>query len=97
MEDVATAEISRAQVWEWIRHQEVMLDDGRKISFDMVDEMIAEELDKMLEQMGESSFLDGGYPRAAEIFTMLIHKEEFEEFLTIPAYKELIKGGLIND
>ncbi|WP_029268179.1 malate synthase A [Virgibacillus alimentarius] len=97
MEDAATAEISRAQVWQWIRHQEGMLDDGRKITFDMVDEMIAEELDKMLDQMGESSFLDGGYPRAAEIFTMLIHKEEFEEFLTIPAYKELIKGGLIND
>jgi malate synthase len=85
MEDAATAEISRSQVWQWIRSPKGKLEDGRKITADLVRKLIAEELPKVRELAGKSA----AYPRAAKIFEEMSTKEEFTEFLTLPLYEEL--------
>ena len=84
MEDAATAEISRSQVWQWIRSPKGVLDDGRKVTAEMVRACVPEELAK-IEALG----LPGKFARAAEIFTAMSTKEDFEEFLTLPLYEEL--------
>lgn len=89
MEDAATAEISRAQVWQWIRHPKGKLEDGRKITRELVDEMIEEELEKIRGLVGENAFRAGQYGLARELFAMLIENDQFEEFLTIPGYQYL--------
>jgi malate synthase len=81
MEDAATAEISRTQVWQWLRHG-AKLNDGRKITAEMVREIIS----SMLQRPG----WDGGrYPQAAQLFEQLALSEELEEFLTLRAYNYL--------
>jgi malate synthase len=78
MEDAATAEISRAQVWQQIHHG-ARLDDGRRI-------IVEQELVKTAQQIGIERFGAGRYDDAAALFTRLVEAEEFEEFLTLPAY-----------
>lgn len=85
MEDAATAEISRSQVWQWIRSSKGVLEDGRKVTLEMVFAMIPEELAKVQALMGAGAT----YPRAAEIFTEMVTQDEFEEFLTLPLYEEI--------
>jgi malate synthase len=87
MEDAATAEISRSQVWQWIRSPKGVLDDGRKVTEGMVREMIPEELAKVKQVApnGDSPT----YERAAEIFERMSTSEKFEEFLTLPLYEEI--------
>jgi malate synthase len=89
MEDAATAEISRAQVWQWIRHEKGILNDGRKVTFELVDEMIDEELEKIKIQLGEERFENGKFDEATALFRNLIEQDEFLEFLTIPGYEKL--------
>jgi malate synthase len=89
MEDTATAEISRAQVWQWIQHPEGKLPDGRKITADLVREMMAEELDKIEEMLGTAVFRAGQFQRARDLFDKLVTANEFIEFLTLPGYKLL--------
>jgi malate synthase len=87
MEDAATAEISRSQVWQWIRSTKGTLDDGRKVTADMVRAMITEELPKV-----KNDAPDGGsmnYERAAEIFEEMSTSAAFAEFLTLPLYEEI--------
>lgn len=93
MEDAATAEISRAQVWQWIRHPEGKLDDGRKITFELFDNILNKEMEKIKSLVGEEAFSQGAYEKAATIFTDLVKNDTFTEFLTIPAYGQLIEGG----
>jgi malate synthase len=87
MEDAATAEISRSQVWQWIRSPKGVLEDGRKVTAEMVREMIPQELAKVKQVVG------GGdtptYSRAAEIFEQMSTSEQFAEFLTLPLYEEI--------
>ncbi|HJV81489.1 malate synthase A [Noviherbaspirillum sp.] len=85
MEDAATAEISRSQVWQWIRSPKGVLEDGRKVSADMVRAMIPEELKKVKEVVGEGAT----YDRAAQIFEQMSTSENFAEFLTLPLYEEV--------
>ncbi len=87
MEDAATAEISRSQVWQWIRSDKGVLDDGRKVDAAMVRGMIAEELIKVQQVApnGDSP----SYPRAARIFEDMSTSESFAEFLTLPLYEEI--------
>jgi len=87
MEDAATAEISRSQVWQWIRSPKGVLEDGRKVTADMVRAMIPEELAnaKRAAPNGDSPT----YARAAEIFEKMSTSEEFAEFLTLPLYEEI--------
>ncbi len=85
MEDAATAEISRSQVWQWIRSSKGNLEDGRKITADMVRAMIPEELAKVKESVGNGAT----YDRAAQIFEDMSTSEDFAEFLTLPLYEEI--------
>jgi malate synthase len=92
MEDAATAEISRAQVWQWIRHK-AKLADGRVIDKALCRKLLEEELQKLKKLAGEEAYAKGRYKDAAKIFLDLIEAEKFPEFLTIPAYELLISEG----
>ena len=84
MEDAATAEISRSQVWQWIRSPKGVLDDGRKVTADLVKQLVPEELAKI-----KAGGFAGRFDRGAEIFTKMSTQEAFEEFLTLPLYEEI--------
>jgi malate synthase len=87
MEDAATAEISRSQVWQWI-HGEVILDDGPLVTKDVVERMIDEELGKIREVVGDS-FDTARYGQAVALFTEVALADSFAEFLTLPAYERM--------
>src|SRR5437870_10483864 len=89
MEDAATAEISRAQVWQWIRHPRGMLDDGRKVTKELFRSVLNEELAKIKTQMGEKRFANGKFDVARELFDRITTDDEFAEFLTLPGYEKL--------
>jgi malate synthase len=86
MEDAATAEISRSQVWQWIRSPKGRLDDGRKVDAAMVRVLIPQELAKVKADVGGDT---ATYDRAAQIFEAMSTAEQFAEFLTLPLYEEL--------
>ena len=85
MEDAATAEISRAQVWQWIRSAKGVLEDGKKVTAEMVVAMIPEELAKVKALVGDGAT----YDRAAKIFEEMSTSASFAEFLTLPLYEEI--------
>ena len=88
MEDAATAEISRSQVWQWMRSPKGRLDDGRKVTRELVATLIPEEMTKIREYLGPA-FAEGRYDEAAEIFATLVNDDTFAEFLTLPAYARI--------
>jgi malate synthase len=88
MEDAATAEISRSQVWQWIRSPKGTLDDGRKVTKELVAACLPEETAKIRELLG-TAYADGRYDDAARIFADLVNSDTFVEFLTLPAYERL--------
>lgn len=88
MEDAATAEISRSQLWQWVHHK-ARLTDGRLIDFDLCVKTLDEELARLRTLVGNLPFLAGEYQRAAELLLELIRSEDFVEFLTLPAYDRL--------
>ena len=92
MEDAATAEISRAQVWQWIRHG-AKLGDGRRIDAALCRAVLDEELAKLREAAGDRAYEDGRYDDAARLFRELIEAPAFPEFLTLPAYDMIIAEG----
>jgi malate synthase len=89
MEDAATAEISRSQVWQWIHHPSGVLDDGRKVTVELYRQITAEELAKLRAQLGEAAFAAGHYERAARILDEISTADAFETFLTLPAYRAI--------
>ncbi len=86
MEDAATAEICRAQLWQWIHHPRGILQDGRKVTADLFRHMMVEELEKIRAAVGDAAYATGGYDRAANLFDKLTVSNDFVEFLTIPGY-----------
>jgi malate synthase len=88
MEDAATAEISRAQLWQWIHHG-AHLKDGRKIDYALCDAMIQEELEKA-KQIGNPARM-AAYEKSAQLMRDMIRSPQFVEFLTIPAYGRLLQ------
>jgi malate synthase len=84
MEDAATAEISRSQVWQWIRSPKGVLDDGRKVTADLVRALIPEELAKV-----KATGAEGQFDRAAQIFGHMSTHPDFAEFLTLRLYEEI--------
>ena len=88
MEDAATAEIARSQIWQWSHHPEGKLDDGRQVTVEMVQSMIPEELAKIRDDYGEA-YDEIKMNQATDLFFKLVAEEEFEEFLTIRAYDQL--------
>jgi malate synthase len=89
MEDAATAEIARAQVWQWIRHPKGVLDDGRKVTVELFRQITREELARLRSQLGEAAFAAGNFERAARIIDEITTAETFETFLTLPAYRAI--------
>lgn len=88
MEDAATAEISRTQVWQWL-HNGCQLSDGRKITGAMIRDVIKEQLDKIRGQVGEARYDAGKYPQAAALFEQMMVSPECKDFLTTEAYRYL--------
>lgn len=90
MEDAATAEISRAQVWNWLNHPEGKLKDGRRLTPQLCRQMLAEELQNIEAMVGTAAFKQGAFKQATALFEQLIFAPDFPEFLTIPAYGLLV-------
>src|SRR5262245_34821902 len=89
MEDAATCEISRAQVWQWIRHPRGVLDDGRKVTVELFRSLMDEELDKIRADIGTAAFNQGKFALARKIFDQVTTSPKLVEFLTFPAYEQL--------
>jgi malate synthase len=93
MEDAATAEISRAQVWQWVRHGET-LDDGRPVTPDLVRKLAESELERIRGEIGDDEWFEkeGRPDLSRSLFERVaLSGDEFVEFLTLPAYEELLK------
>jgi malate synthase len=91
MEDAATAEISRAQLWQWVHHHAEM-DDGLPVTVEMVDEVIADELELAKERVDAERY--SAYVKAAELMRELVRAPRFMDFLTVPAYERVLAEGL---
>ena len=92
MEDAATAEISRAQLWQWMRHG-ARLKDGRLIDMALFKAAMGEELKKICAATGEDGFATGHFEDAAELFERMSAAETFPEFLTLPAYEMMLSAS----
>jgi malate synthase len=88
MEDAATAEISRCQVWQWLRG-EAQLSDGRKVTREMVRETIPSQLRHIRSVVGPASFDKGKFPLAAQLFEQMLVSDDLKEFLTLEASRYL--------
>src|SRR5579875_113088 len=89
MEDAATVEIARSQIWQWVHHPKGILDDGRKVTIELFRELVPQELEKIKAAIGEEEYSTRKFALAVEILDGIISKEEFTEFLTLPAYQYL--------
>jgi malate synthase len=85
MEDAATAEISRSQVWQWI-HNAVELDDGTTVSATLVREETEAQLARVRDELGVAAWAASRFATAGELFLRLVLDDGFEQFLTLPAY-----------
>jgi malate synthase len=88
MEDAATAEISRAQVWQWIKHRAPV--DGQIVSKDRLHEVVHEELVRIRREVGEARFETGRFTAAQALFERLATADEMADFLTLPAYEQIL-------
>ena len=86
MEDAATAEISRTQVWQWLKN-EVKLEDGRLFTQALFNDIFDNEVEKIITEVGPDKIVNTKFKLAIELFKKLVTAEEFEEFLTVPAYQ----------
>jgi malate synthase len=89
MEDAATAEISRAQVWQWVHHETGVLDEGRNVSYVLFKTLLGEELEKIRENVGDEYFNIGNYQHAAELMDQITADDHFAPFLTTVAYQDV--------
>ncbi len=90
MEDAATAEISRAQVWQWIHHPKGILEDGTEVTVELFREVLDEELEKIKNDIvGPERWEQDEFVTAAELFDRISTQDEFVEFLTLPGYEYL--------
>jgi malate synthase len=87
MEDAATAEISRSQIWQWIRSSKGALDDGRKVTKELFKALLADELPKVRSYLGEAAWSGGKYEEGAKLFEKITTDDAYVEFLTLPAYE----------
>ncbi|WP_338732380.1 malate synthase A [Mangrovimonas cancribranchiae] len=86
MEDAATAEISRTQVWQWLKN-EVKLEDGRIFTKNLYQILFDDEVEKIITEVSDSNIKNTKFKLAIDLFNNLVTAEKFEEFLTTPAYK----------
>ncbi|MER6911927.1 malate synthase A [Streptomyces sp. NPDC000594] len=90
MEDAATAEISRSQIWQWT-HTGVVLENGERVTPELVRALASAELDALRDALGEEAFAAGRWRQAHDLLLKVALDERYEEFLTLPAY-ELLTG-----
>ncbi len=88
MEDLATAEISRSQLWQWL-HFGAKLDDGRAITLGLYEKLLNEELAKIRTDYGAAVYDGGHFKEATELFMRMVKNKQFDEFLSLPAYELL--------
>ncbi len=88
MEDAATAEISRSQVWQWL-HNDVELAGGELVTRELVTRIIEEEMAEIRQRVGHKAFASGRWTDARETFTQMVLSDDFPEFLTLPAYAKM--------
>ncbi|MEO8716839.1 MAG: malate synthase A [Burkholderiales bacterium] len=89
MEDAATAEISRSQIWQWIRSDKGKLDDGRRVTKALFRQLLADELPKIKEYLGDETWAAGKYAEGAKLFEKITADDTYVEFLTLPAYDQI--------
>jgi len=89
MEDAATAEISRSQIWQWIRSEKGKLDDGRRVTKSLFRHLLAEELPKVRQYVGEEAWAAGNFSESAALFEKITSDDTYVEFLTLPAYERI--------
>jgi malate synthase len=88
VEDAATAEICRAQLWQWLRHG-ARTSDGRAVTAERFDRLLTEEIDRIHDEVGPGRLATGVFPTAARLFERMTKQDSFDEFLTLPAYELL--------
>ncbi len=88
MEDAATAEISRTQVWQWLHHH-ATLDDGREVTEAIFEQFFNEEMDAIRDEVGAERYDSGKFDVAGTMFKQMIVENDFTDFLTLPAYDYL--------
>lgn len=89
MEDAATAEISRAQIWQWIKYG-VTLDNGVRVTAAFFMRALEEEMERVQREIGAGAYGKGRFPEAIDLFSRLSLAPEFEDFLTVPAYRMIV-------
>ncbi|HVY59675.1 MAG TPA: malate synthase A [Xanthobacteraceae bacterium] len=89
MEDAATAEISRAQIWQWIKYRAV-LENGVEVTPEFFERALGEEMERVREEVGHEAFAKGRFPEAIGLFRELSLSPQFVEFLTLPAYELIL-------
>jgi malate synthase len=89
MEDAATAEISRSQIWQWV-HNDVRLDTGEPVTPDLVRRIADEELAAIRDDIGAQAYEAGRFPTARELFERVALADDFADFLTLPAYEAVL-------
>jgi len=92
MEDAATAEISRAQVWQWLRHG-AALEDGRRVTPELIRSVIDDEMKRIEGEVGSARFKSGRFDEARALFERISTAPRLETFLTLPAYEALDRGS----
>ena len=88
MEDAATAEISRTQIWQWLKHHSTLA-DGRHFTEAMYDRWLQEEMAAIRSEIGNKRFDEGQFARASKLFIQMSKADPFVDFLTLPAYSFL--------
>jgi len=89
MEDAATAEISRSQLWQWLHHPDVRLDDGRPVTRELMIALFDEELENLRGLVGDERFEAGRYEEAREMIQELVVRGSLADFMTLRGYEEL--------
>ena len=89
MEDAATAEICRAQIWQWLRFG-AELDDGRKVTRELFEALLGDEMARLRKELGPDAEATGRFEDAIRLFSDMSTSEDFEEFLTLPAYRLIV-------
>ena len=89
MEDAATAEISRAQVWQWVHSPRGILADGRRVTPELVGKMFDTQMQRLEQAVGAERFARGNYDLARKLIEGIVLKEEFTEFMTLVGYGHL--------
>lgn len=89
LRDIADAEIARAQLWQWVHHPGGCLDDGRPVTYELVESILQRALQEIRQEVGDDAYRARHYPLAAELLGEVIASDRFEEFLTQPACHKL--------